>query len=96
MHSHSSYYLCPFSTYEGLELFKDKTCYFIQHGIILQKDVRHLYYFDNNKFLNYFITSSKRESNLIETEYAFSSNYILEYGLPRFDNLFTWKQRLKK
>lgn len=96
VHSHSSYYLCPFSTYEGLELFKDKTCYFIQHGIILQKDVRHLYYFDNNKFLNYFITSSKRESNLIETEYAFSSNYILEYGLPRFDNLFTWKQRLKK
>ncbi|MGF2053245.1 CDP-glycerol glycerophosphotransferase family protein [Vagococcus fluvialis] len=96
IHSHFSYYLCPFSTKDGLGIFKEKTCYFIQHGIILQKDVSALYSFDNYHFFDYFITSSKRESTLIESKYKFPQEKILEFGLPRFDNLFTWKSQLKK
>lgn len=96
IHSHFSYYLCPFSTKDGLDIFKEKTCYFIQHGIILQKDVSALYSFDNHHFFDYFITSSKRESTLIESKYKFPQEKILEFGLPRFDNLFTWKSQLKK
>ncbi|MFI3939843.1 CDP-glycerol glycerophosphotransferase family protein [Vagococcus fluvialis] len=96
IHSHFSYYLCPFSTKNGLDIFKEKECYFIQHGIILQKDVSALYSFDNHHFFDYFITSSERESKLIENKYNFPTENILEFGLPRFDNLFTWKSQLKK
>lgn len=94
--SHSSFYLCPFSTNFALNTYYQKKCYFIQHGITLQKDVTHLYSFDENHFIDYFITSSDRESKLIESDYHFPKENILEFGMPRFDKLFGLKQRLKR
>lgn len=96
IHSHFSFYLCPFATSTGLSLIKEKDCYFIQHGVTLQKDVSTIYSYDNGTFFDHIVTSSKRENDLIESKYNYPKSKVLEYGLPRFDALFPWQEKVKK
>lgn len=95
LHSHSSIYILPVSTNRALQLLKKKVRYFIQHGVIGQKDVSNIYSYNDATFTDFVIVSSSREATLLHNDYGFPEDSILNFGLPRFDNLFTFKQKIK-
>ncbi|MDT2826019.1 CDP-glycerol glycerophosphotransferase family protein [Vagococcus lutrae] len=95
LHSHSPSYVVPAMTNVVLNELNNKTRYFIQHGIVGKRDLSSLYGYNNGSFSDYFITSSKRESKIVEEKHGFPKDRILEYGLPRFDRLFSRSQKIK-
>ncbi|MDT2802185.1 CDP-glycerol glycerophosphotransferase family protein [Vagococcus lutrae] len=95
LHSHSPSYVVPAMTNVVLNELNNKTRYFIQHGIVGKRDLSSLYVYNNGSFSDYFITSSKRESKIVEEKHGFPKDRILEYGLPRFDRLFSRSQKIK-
>lgn len=96
IHSHSSRYSLPVSTNKMENLLEQKTRYFIQHGVISKRDVSNLYGYKNGSFTNFIISSSKRESDILIKNYNYPKESVLEFGLPRFDNLFKKRFNLLK
>ncbi|MGW7948394.1 CDP-glycerol glycerophosphotransferase family protein [Staphylococcus xylosus] len=97
-HTHTSYYILPFRVNELERELSTKKRVFLQHGIIGVRNLQNMYgRKTNERFTDLFVVSSKREKDIITSNYGFNSNEVILTGLPRFDSLIKEKKnnRLK-
>lgn len=87
--SHGTNYACPVVDKASKVILQEKFKVFLQHGILGVRDMTHLYgKNEDNPFTNLFVTSSKREREMIIDEFGYKPNEVVLAGLPRFDRLF--------
>lgn len=95
--SHGTNYACPVVDSISKEILAKKFKVFLQHGILGVRDMTHLYgKNEESPFTNLFITSSKREQDMVINEFGYNENEVVLSGLSRFDALFNRLEKNKK
>jgi len=64
----------------------DKKYIFLQHGIIINDVSPGLNY--NKRAIDYFITSTKQETDFIQRRFGYTRSNIIQCGLPRYDSYY--------
>lgn len=92
--SHGTNYATPVVDSYSKGLLAEKYKVFLQHGILGVRNMAHLYRKDpENPFTNLFITSSKREKELVMRDFGYDDDEVIVSGLSRFDALFANEQK---
>lgn len=95
-HTHTSYYILPFRVNELERELSTKKRVFLQHGIIGVRNLQNMYgRKPNERFTDLFVVSSKREKDIITSDYGFKSNEVILTGLSRFDSLIKERKNNK-
>ena len=95
-HTHTSYYILPFRVNELERELSTKKRVFLQHGIIGVRNLQNMYgRKPHERFTDLFVVSSKREKDIITSNYGFQSNEVILTGLSRFDSLIKERKNNK-
>lgn len=87
-HTHASSYAMPIISKDCHDKRIELKKVFLQHGVLLMKNVEYLYGRKSNPdFTNAFIVSSERKKKIVSEEYFYPEDEIKVTGLSRFDTL---------